>query len=143
MANIDNLDILINHIEAEDLAAFHMRNWTTSTPDAETRVDLKARGAPYCSTVACIGGTAEMIMKSRPGHRGNISEHHVAEWLGINSPTADELFYATSFRWDESTGDRSLRDITKPMALAALRDLRDMGLFKGWTHYENALRGAV
>lgn len=111
-----NIDRLIEAIRSEELAKFDMCEWRLNNS--------------VCGTVACIGGTAELLQEPHP-HGGFYEEQEIADWITKGTPAEDEnsariavmLFYAS----DEHGNEYSLDGITAKDAIKTLETLRDTG----------------
>jgi hypothetical protein len=70
---------------------FGMSRWrrTLYKPGEDACWDCLERPAPTCGTIACIGGSAELLLK----HRGD--DHDLISKLGLSDEEGEGLFY----RW--------------------------------------------
>jgi len=110
--NIENLKKVRDAIHEESLAGFSMNFWIAPSGNG---------------TVACIGGTAELIMREE----GNLIydvNRGIRGWLGIPYDVGEELFYG----WPSAT---VIKHITKEIALKALDDMIENNNFQGWEAY--------
>ena len=101
-------DAIENH-KIQDLG-FNMSTWNDVT--ADWAIDHSGHS---CGTVACIGGTAAVLMSARnPRNQWN-SEAKAANWLGLSSRERHLLFFG------KPTGVEFLCDVQAKHAVATCR----------------------
>ena len=82
---------LIPFITREHGCGFGMSNWRyEALPGVFASQDEVERRVPVCGTVACLGGSTQILAKTRAKSRG------LSKILGITKKQADGLFY----RWE-------------------------------------------
>lgn len=85
------LNKLIPFIIREHGRGFGMSNWLyKDTPGHISHQDNVKREVPVCGTVACIGGSCQILAKT------NVKSLGLSKILGITRDQADGLFY----RWE-------------------------------------------
>jgi hypothetical protein len=119
----DHIDAVIAAIKAEDRAVLDMRSFVN-----ETDPDTNKNG---CGTSACIAGFSQMVSTSL---EDLIEEAYVytdieGPKFGLSYSEAGNLFFCLG------STTVVLDDITKPMAIDALTDIRETGCFTGWDNY--------
>ena len=129
MPNEENITRVINAIKAEEIMKFDMTTWSSD-------FDLSG-GPPPCGTSGCIGGFCEEMMQKDSFAEGNkryfVSDHEVANFLGIEYSLAKELLFSEKSHFP-------LTDITRDMVITALEDLK-LGVFTSWEHYITGDKG--
>lgn len=136
--NVANINRLIEALRTGELAdrgiGFNMKEWFS-----EGRIDHTGKG---CGTVACMGGTAQILQALDNGGDLEFTKLPVEEWyfghlplrmsasrwLGLNEHEGEHLFSPRVDKlWDT---------ITVPEAIRALEILRDEKLI----HWERAIQ---
>ena len=125
MPNEKNITRVINEIKAEEIMKFDMTTWSS-------HVDL-IKGPPPCGTSGCIGGFCEELIQNdsiaERNKRYFVSDHEVANFLGIEYSLAKELLFSEKSHFP-------LIDITRDMVITALEDLK-IEKFHLWVDYYN------
>ncbi len=114
--NIENMDRWIEAVRAEHAAGtdfqFDMEVWRLPIPG------VNAHGHP-CGTVACLGGTADMLVAAdRDLPVWIIDRAHLVEWIGIPAEVLDLIFHPTI---------EGAYDATPEVGARVLERLRDTG----------------
>lgn len=78
--------------------------------------------APFCGTIGCIAGLAAAIA-GYPETSGCSPSFVAREWLGVDKPTASNLFTPNGINYNE---------VTPLQAAAVVRHLRETGVVD-WT----------
>jgi len=109
-----NIDKLINSLKEEDYA-FDMSVWN------------QPQG--FCGTVACIGGTADLLMRAEDPLNMPKSEDTLRDWIleGLQVYYNPNLFYPTTATACYMAKPGDPRHISRARAVAALENLRDTG----------------
>lgn len=119
--NVDNILKVADAIEKHSVSGlgFHMNYLVSANPWAIKEDKL---GIKDCGTVMCIAGWANAIS----GHRDNASFSRASAFLGIDSRTSRDLFYAENHP-EYVGGDAPLDDISAEQAVSVLRNLAATG----------------
>ena len=118
---------LIPFIEREGGRGFIMQNWLKDclVPGETCYKDRLPRKVPICGTVACIGGSIEVLKKPRGGY-GYIEAVEAGKEIGLDDLQSNILF-AASIRWPEPFRRRYLKAKTvRTQAKVAADLLREM-----------------
>jgi hypothetical protein len=105
MVNVQNTQRVIEAIRAEEIATFNMCHWN------ERRYG--------CGTAACIGGFAEMLLKTERDSKREIPWSEVAsDFFGLDVLPGNNLFFPSEVR---------MENITTDDAIAVLNNLIETG----------------
>ena len=124
---------LIPFIQREHGNGFVMEDWITQVDDESylTFDNVSHRKAPSCGTVACIGGSVEILLKLKSGD----NNRPIADALGLTLDEADGLFYVyqneSDYCWPARYRSRFAAATTPrgkaSVAVALLKEIAEKG----------------
>ena len=85
---------LIPFVLREQGRGFAMSEWTEYLDEGgKIKLDGVFRTVPKCNTVACIGGSAQILFSSGKNFYASMSDEDIADRLGLTLSQAQGLFY--------------------------------------------------
>lgn len=148
--NLDNLALLIAHLEMSPKKAFNMSRWIVRGPQVQISEVLKQQTKAFvksvvnetkikheCGTVACIAGHCVIIKEAldysgldysgvdySSSYTPNVASQAAREFLGLDREEAQRLF---ADNLGDITDGQALKTITRGKALKTLYFLHEYG----------------